>query len=203
LTPNTIPPNLDDVVAIGLQPNQEPNVDRGRTLNLETMHLGLEEPVLTPALQSAHELQADSSWASGPDKIVALQLQQNQELQADVGWKLNPDTTHSGLDETVTRGLRSPVALVLPSLHLGVPDTDDTPATTFPNRTGLRDWWSDWWSSLTNPELDDDAVIGWWLIPLYGLVLVFFVAKVLSRQGLLCAFQRIRSLLSQIGLLLK
>jgi hypothetical protein len=59
------------------------------------MHLGL-EAVLTPALQSGHELQGDSSWASGPDKILALKLQQNQELQADGGWKLNPHTTHSG-----------------------------------------------------------------------------------------------------------
>ena len=149
------------------------------------MHLGL-EAVLTPALQSGHELQGDSSWASGPDKILALKLQQNQELQADGGWKLNPDTTHSGLDETVTRGLRSALALKLPSLHPGVPDTDDTPVTKFPNRIGLQDW-----SALpTNPELDDDDVLGWRLVPFYGLVLVFLVAKVFSRQGIPRVFQR-------------
>jgi hypothetical protein len=176
-------PSPDNDVAIGLQPNQEPNVDHGKTLNPATMHLGLQEPLPTPQLQSNQELQAGSSWAlnpatipSDPDGFITQLLQLNRDPQADGGWKLNPDTIHSGFDETVTRGLRSALALNRRSLHLREPDTDDTPVTKFPNRIGLQDW-----SALTSPELDDDDdVIGWRLVPFFGLVLVFLITKAFS-----------------------
>jgi hypothetical protein len=189
----TLNPSPDNDVAIGPQANQEPNVDHGRTLNLVTTHFGLEEPLLTPQLQPNQELQADSSWAlnpetipSDPDGFLTQLLQLNHDPQADGGWKLNPDTTHSGLDETMVRGLRSAHTLNLRNLHLREPGTDDTPVTKFPNRIGLQDWTA----LSTSPVLDDDDEIGWRLIPFFGLVLVFLIAKAFPRQGILRVFRR-------------
>jgi hypothetical protein len=185
----TLNPSLDDDVAIG----QEPNVGNGRTSNLVTTHLGLEEPPPTPQLQPNQELQADNSWAlnpqtipSDPDGFLPQLLRLNHDPQADGGWKLNPDTIHSGLDENVTRGLRSAPALKRASLRLREPGTDDTPVTKFPNRIGLQDWTL----PPASPELDDDDVIGWRLVPFFGLVLVFLVTKAFSLQGILRFFQR-------------
>jgi hypothetical protein len=61
--------DLENDVAIGFQPSQEPNVDHGRTVNLVTMHLGLEETLLAPQRQPNQELQADSSRALNPETI--------------------------------------------------------------------------------------------------------------------------------------
>jgi hypothetical protein len=189
----TLNPSPDNDVAIGPQFNQEPNVDHGRTANLVMMHLGLEEPLPTPQLQPNQKLQADSSRAlnpeaipSDPDGFITQVLQLKRDPQADGGWKLTPDTIHSGLDETVTKGLRSAHALNRRSLYLGEPDADDTPVTKFPNRIGLQDWTL----PPTNPELDDDDVIGWRLVPFFGLVVVFLITKAFSRQGILRVFRR-------------
>jgi hypothetical protein len=42
----------------------------------------------------------------------------------------------------------------------------------------------------TNPELDDDDVIGWRLVPFFSLVVVFLVTKAFSRQGILRVSRR-------------
>ena len=57
--------------------------------------------------------------------------------------------------------------------------------TRFPNRIGLQDW-----TAPTSPELDDDDVIGWRLVPFFGLVLVFLITKAFPRQGIRRVFQR-------------
>jgi len=188
----TLIPTVDRV-PIGLQPNQEPNVDHGKTVNLVTMHLGLEEPLLTPQLQSNQELQAGRSQAlnpgtvpGDPDGFITQLLQLNHDPQADGGWKLNPGAIHSGLYETVTRGLRSALALKLQKSHLREPGTNDTPVTKFPSRIGLQDWRP----APASAELEDDDAIGWRLVPFFGLVLVFLITKSFSRQGILRVFRR-------------
>lgn len=191
----SVPLNPDDVVALGPQPNQEPNLDRGRTLNLEPIHSGLEDPV-SLALQSSQEPQADSGWALNLEPIhldledfANLRLQPDKELQDDGGRKLSPDTIHSGLDGTVTRGLPPILALKLARLDAIFLETDDTPATTFSHRGALDDIGAKMLPP-TSPELDDDDATGWKLVPFYGLLLVFLIAIVFSRQGILRVFQR-------------
>ena len=164
LNPETIHSDLDDVVALGPQPNQEPNLDRGRTLNPVTIHLDLED-------------------------FANLRLQPDQELQDDGGRKLSPDTIHSELDDTVTRGLPPVLALNLARLDAVFLETDDTPATTFSHRDALDDIRAKMLPP-TSLELDDDDATGWKLVPFYGLLLVFLIAIVFSRQGILRVFQR-------------
>src|SRR5260221_1017708 len=164
LNPETIHSDLDDVVALGLHPNQEPNLDRGRTLNLEMIHLD-------------------------PEDFATLGLQSGQELQDDGGRKLSPDTIHSELDDTVTKGLPPVLALNLARLDALFLQTDDTPATTFSHRDALDDIRAKMLPP-TSPELDDDDATGWKLVPFYGLLLVFLIAIVFSRQGILRVFQR-------------
>jgi hypothetical protein len=114
---------------------------------------------------------------------MAIGLQPNQELPAENSQTLNPGTIRSDPDEIKTRVYSQPDDTVTrvkhASMHRGVSDTDDIPVTNFPNRIGLQDW-----TALpASPELDDDDVIGWRLVPFFGLVLVFLVTKTFSRQG--------------------
>jgi hypothetical protein len=178
-----------------LPPNQEPNLDRGRTLNLEMIHLGPED-FANPGLQSGQELQADSGWALNPvtihldlEDFANLRLQPDQDLQADGGRKLSPDTIHSELDDTVTRGLQPVPSLNLARLDAIFLETDDTPATTFSHREALDDIRAKM-SPPTSPALDDDDATGWKLVPFYGLLLIFLIAIVFSRQGILRVLQR-------------
>jgi hypothetical protein len=164
LNPETIHSGLDDVVALGLHSNQEPNLGRGWALNPVTIHLDLED-------------------------FANLRLQPDQELQDDGGRKLSADTIHSELDDTVTRGLPPVLALNRARLDAIFLETDDTPATTFSHREALDDIRAKM-LPLTSPELDDDDATGWKLVPFYGLLLVFLIAIVFSRQGILRVFQR-------------
>jgi hypothetical protein len=164
LNPDTIHADPDNIVAIGSQPNQEPNVEGGGTLNLATIHLGLED-LVTPPLQS------------------------NQELQPDSGWVLDPKTIHSELDHTVARALSTGLALNRKSLHPIVLNTDETPAT----KDSDRDLPDDSFPKMlapTSSELEDDDATGWKLVPLYGPALLFLVATVFSRLGILHVFQQ-------------
>ena len=158
----TLNPSLDNDVAMGLQPNQELRAESSQTLNSGTIALGPGD-FLTHLPQLSHDPQADSSQAlnpgtirSDPDEIIALQLHM----------------IHSALDDTVTRVKHA-------SMHRGLSDTDDTAVIKFPNLIGLQDWTA----LSTSPVLDDDDVIGWRLVPFFGLVLVFLVTKAFSRQG--------------------
>jgi len=158
----TLNPSLDNDVAMGLQPNQELRAESSQTLNSGTIALGPGD-FLTHLPQLSHDPQADSSQAlnpgtirSDPDEIIALQLHM----------------IHSALDDTVTRVKHA-------SMHRGLSDTDDTAVIKFPNLIGLQDWTA----LSTSPVLDDDDVIGWRLVPFFGLVLVFLLTKAFSRQG--------------------
>jgi hypothetical protein len=186
LNPETIHSDLDDVVALGIHPNQDQNLDRGRTLNFEMIHSDPEDATL--GLQSGQELQADSGWASNPvtihldlENFATQRLQPDQELQAGGGRTLSLDT--------VTRGLPSIRALNLARLDTLFLEQDDTPATTFPQRDAL-DNISAKTPPPTRPELADDDATGWKLVPFYGLLLVFLIPILFSRQGILRMFQR-------------
>jgi hypothetical protein len=170
LNPETIHSDLDDVVALGLHPNQEPNLDRGRTLNLEMIHLDLE------------------NFATLGENITTLGLQSGQELQADGGRTLSRATIHSEVDDTVKRGLPPVLARNLAHVDSVFLEEDDTPATTFPDREALDDIRVKMLPP-TSPVLDDDDATGWKLVPFYGLLLVFLIAIVFSRQGILRMFQ--------------
>jgi hypothetical protein len=164
LNPDTIHADPDNVVAIGSHPNQEPNVEGGGTLNLATIHLGLED-LVTPPLQS------------------------NQELQPDSGWVLDLKTIHSELDHTVARALSTGLALNQKSLPPPIVlNTVETPATKYSDRDLLYDI-SPKISDPTSSELEDDDATGWKLVPLYGVALLFLVATVFSRLGILHVFQ--------------
>jgi hypothetical protein len=178
-----------------LPPNQELQADRSVTLNPETIHSDLDD-VVALGLQSGQELQADRGWALNPvtihldlEDFANLRLQPDQELQDDGGRKLSPDTIHAELDDTVTRGLPPVLALNLARLDAVFLETDDTPATTFSHREALDDIRAKMLPP-TSPELDDDDATGWKLVPFYGLLLVFLIAIVFSRQGILRVFQR-------------
>jgi hypothetical protein len=178
-----------------LPPNQELQADRSVTLNPETIHSDPED-FATLGLQSGQELQADSGRALNPvtihlnlEDFANLRLQPDQELQDDGGRKLSPDTIHSELDDTVTRGLPPVLALNLARLDAIFLETDNTPATTFSHREALDDIRAKMLPP-TSPELDDDDATGWKLVPFYGLLLVFLIAIVFSRQGILRVFQR-------------
>jgi hypothetical protein len=156
----TLDPSPDNNVAVGVQPNQELRGESGQTLNPGAIALG---PFLTQLLQLSHDPQADSSQALNPgtirsdaDQIIALRLHM----------------IHSEFDDTVRRVKRA-------SMDLTAPDADDGPVRKFPNLIGLQDWTA----AITSPELDDDGVIGWRLVPFFGLVLVFLLTKAFSRQG--------------------
>jgi hypothetical protein len=198
LNPDTIHSDPDDVVALGPQPNQEPNLDRGRTLNLEMIQSDPEDfPTL--GLQSGQELQADSGWVLNPvtfhlnlEDFASLRLQPDQELQDDGGRRLSPDTIHSELlHGTVARRPPPIRALNLARLDAMFLEADDTPATTFSHREAIDDIGAKMLPP-TSPKLDDDDATGWKLVPFYGLLLVFLIAKVFSRQGIFRVFQRDR-----------
>jgi hypothetical protein len=187
--------DIDDAMVLGLQSKQEPNPDRGKTLNLETIHLGPND-FATLGLQFGQELQADSVRALNPvtihldlENFATLRLQPDRELQADGGRKLSPATIHSEVEDTVTRGLPPVLWLNLARLDSKFLETDDTPATTLPHREALDDIRAKVLPP-TSPELDDDDATGWKLVPFYGLVLVFSIAIVFSRHGILRMFQR-------------
>ena len=164
LNPDTIHADPGSVVTIGSRPNQEPNVEGGETLNLATIHLGLED-LVTPPLQS------------------------NQELQPDSGWVLDPKTIHSELDHTLARALSTGLALNRKSLPPPIVlNTDETPATKYSDRDLLYDI-SPRILDPTSSELEDDDATGWKLVPLYGVALLFLVATVFSRLGILHVFQ--------------
>jgi hypothetical protein len=175
-----------------LPPNQELQADRSVTLNPETIHSGLEN-FATLGLQSDQQLQADSSWPLNTGTIhleledfATLQLQPDQELQTDAGRKLNPEPIHSELG-TLRKGLPHALALNLASLDANFLETDDASARTFPHRDALDDIRAKTLPP-TIPELDDDDATGWNLAPFYGLMLVFLLALVFSRQGILRPF---------------
>jgi hypothetical protein len=180
--------------AVSLPPSQEVQADHSVTLNLNPIHSDLEDFAnLGP--QSGQEPEADSGWTLNPvtihldlENFANLRLQPDQELLADAGWNLSPDTIHSEVDDTLTRGLPRVLALNLARLDRIFLETDDTPATTFPNREALDDVRAKTLPP-TSPELDDDDATGWKLFPFYGLVLVL-IAMVFSCQGILRMFKR-------------
>ena len=112
---------------------------------------------------------------------------------------MNLETIHSDLDDIVTRGLPSALALNIDrgkSLRPGwqtkvapgtiVPDTVYTPATALPHRCELGDDRAKMLPS-TNSELDDDdeatqVEVG----SLFRCDAAFLVATVISRQGVIC-----------------
>ena len=141
------------------------------------------------SLPSRQTPQADRSVTLNPslDNEAAIRLQPNPEWQAYNRQAFNPgairsdpdkvaglqlDMIHSELDDAVMR-------VKATSMDLPVPDADDSPVRNFPNRIGLQDWTA----LTTSPVLDDDHVIGWRLLPFFGLVLVFLITKAFSRQG--------------------
>jgi hypothetical protein len=123
------------------------------------------------------------------ENFASLRLQPDQELQPDAGWKLNPGTMGSGHD-TLTKGLPHALALNLAKLDANFLETDDTSPRTFADRVALEDIRAKTLPPTTTPELDDDDATGWKLAPFYGLVLVFLLSLVFSRQGILRAFPR-------------
>jgi hypothetical protein len=187
---NPVHANLDEAVVLGLQSKQEPNPDHSRTLNLETLQLGPKD-FATSELQAGQEPQAVSGWNLNTDMIhfATLRLQPDQELQADAGWKLNFSTMGSELD-TSTKGLPYALRLNLAKLDAKFLETDVTSARTFPHRDALEDIRAETRPPTTTPELDDDDATGWKLAPFYGLVLVFLLSLVFSRQGIPRALPR-------------
>jgi hypothetical protein len=177
--------------AASIPPSPELQADVARASNPATIH---SEDVLT-MVQLDPELLADSGEVNSATihsdlaEIVLGTLTPGLELQADDGRALNPATIHSELDDTVTRSLEPVLALNLASLHPIVLDMDDTPAALFPHREEFDDIHAKMLSP-TGPELDHDDATGWKLAPFYGLALIFLVAIVFSRQGILHVFQR-------------
>ena len=192
LNPETIPSDVDNTVALGLQPSPELESDLGKALSPHTRdsdHDVLTTVQADPELLGASGGMNRDAVHSDLDKIAPETLIPGLELQADNGRALNPATIHLELDDTVTRGLEPILALNLASLHTIVLDMDDTPAAMFPYREEFDDIRAKT-LPLTAPELEDDDATGWKLAPFYSVALAFLVAIFFSRQGILREFQR-------------
>ena len=204
LNPDTIHSDLNDIVTLGLSPDQELQPDRG---NLETIHSDLDD-IVTQGLKSGQEQQADSGGAlnssaihSDPGNIVTLGFPSSQEQQADRGTPLTLETILSDPDDFVTRGLPPSLELnlsrgkSLPVSWLAkiapiniVPDTDETPAIVPPHRWELGDDHAKLLpSTKLEQEDDDDANAGWKLVLYFAPVLFLFSWIV---QGVLDARKR-------------
>jgi hypothetical protein len=100
-----------------LPPGKELQADRGKALNLETIHSD-QDNIVTLGLPPGKELQPDREMTlnletihSDLTDIVSLGLPPGQELQADRGGALNSHTIHSDLDDIVNLGLPSGLEL--------------------------------------------------------------------------------------------
>jgi hypothetical protein len=188
--PATIDSHLDDIVTLGLSPNQELQPDRGLTLTL--------------GLPRGHELQADSSGRFNPemihsdlDGIVSLGRPLGQDLQPDRSNTLNLGPIHSDLNDIASRGLRPRLEVhlhrgkSLPASSLAkvtsrtsALDVDDTFAIAPQDRRDLNQDYVKMLSSIV-PGLDDDnanevSKLPWGialnpLVPCLGALLLFLL----------------------------
>jgi hypothetical protein len=161
LNPDT---DLDDTMTRGLPPGQELQADRGKALNPDT---DVDDIVTGGLLPPGQELQADRGRALKPDTdvddIVTRAKPPGLELNLDRGEPLPP-----GWQTKVAPGTIAP-------------DTDESPETAIPAAKEVDNDRAKMLPS-TNPELnnDDEANVGWKLVPFFGAVL-FFLWREFSR----------------------